>query len=179
MKQICVNFIFLFWITFVCFAADTNVGTRVDPFTWKGVSEDWQLDGKMDAKTYKFGQAVRLILTMKNVTKETRSLVSLYPFIDFALEIKRADGTAVSYSQMGRRSMGPAFAGHIRTLKIDAGKEYMSSLDLAKYFQLQAPGTYTVSARRAYSLIEMLSEDKTGRRINPSNSKLTTFTIVP
>ena len=179
MKRICAIFICFFWIAFVCGAADTNAGTRFDPFTWKGVSEDWQMDGKMEPKTYKSGQVVPLILSMRNVTKEARWLVSLYPFIDFSLEIRKADGTAVPYSQLGRQSRGPAFAGHIRTLKVDTGKEYVASVDLAKYFQLQAPGTYTVSARRAYSLKEMFSEVKTDTRINPGKPKPITFTIVP
>ena len=105
MKRIFAIFIFSFWITFDCGAADTNVGTRFDPFTWKGVSEDWQMDGKMEAKTYKFGQVVPLILSMRNVTKDARWLVSLYPFIDFSLEIRKADGTAVPYSWRAPRKL--------------------------------------------------------------------------
>lgn len=180
MKALCLLSIFAFWVCcFSCPAADNEKKTSFNPSDWRDIPSDWQVEAKLEKAAYVAGTAIPLFLIMHNLTETPKRLATVYPFVDYTIEVKKAGGMVVPYTELVAKLRGPAFMASIRSDLVAPGEDHKDTLNLAEYFQLTEPGTYTVFVRRNFSRSEVLSRGQVVPEPSPRDPKPVVFTIAP
>lgn len=159
MRSLLIHLAFVF-VAQACLAAEKNHAVPFDSDLWQSSPKNWVIEAKLEKAEYQVGKSVALLCTMRNATQTPERLVSVYPFVDYAVEVRKADGAAVPHTGLVAELRGPAVMYTIRSPQIEPGAEWKSTLDLSEYFQLTEPGQYTVFVRRYYSLRAMWSRGK-------------------
>ena len=146
---------------------------------WKGVPEDWTVEAKIEADRYQVGAPIPMVITMRNVSPGPKFLVSIYPFIDYVIEIKDAGGIPVPVSANGKKMEYANVMSRSRSRQIESGGIWSDKLNLSEYFELSKPATYHVLVRRYYSFGAMISRGKNTPKTESSEAKPVSFTISP
>ena len=150
----------------------------LEPNEWRENPANWKGELKLATGSFKAGEKIPLHFIARNVSESNKRLVVTYPFRDYWIEIKTADGKIVSYAAVAKHlRLGASYS--VRMVLIGSGGEWDAELNLAEYFQLTAPGRYTVSARRHYSWAGISANGKITPDETSSDPKPLTFTVVP
>ena len=155
-----------------------NPDAAREPNAWRSSPVNWKGELRLEKSSFKVGEKIPLHLITRNISKSSQLLVVTYPFKDYWVEIKTADGKAAPYAQLAK-NLRIGASSSTRMPLIGAGGEWNADMDLVQYFQLTTPGRYTIFARRHYSWAGIEANGKITPDESPSDPKPITFTITP
>lgn len=123
--------------------AETNSGQ------WGSISEGLQLSVQLEKVILRVREPIVLKLLIKNTTKEVLPLVVSSPDMDYQISIRDEKGQNVALTKYGeklRRNAGDHLARAV--IKVSPGQEVSHSLTVSEIYNMTAPGTYSITAKR-------------------------------
>jgi hypothetical protein len=112
-------------------------------------TEGFQVSAVAETPSIPRGHAVKVRITIKNVSRRTLYLAEVGPEKDYrAIHVSRGDGRPVPLTAHGRALMADTDLYANLSVQLEPGKERTDILQISDIFDMTAPGNYSISVSR-------------------------------